>query len=132
MCSTLRLVVKLSVGLIGLVALAAIIAAGGYWYLRQSLPVVNGTVTVEGVTAPVEIVRDRSSKAPFDPARQTHARVKREGMARGLMTYPMGGTIDGVHGDHVLLAPPFIVEEAHLDEIVGLLAASIDAAIASP
>jgi penicillin G amidase len=55
MCSTMRLVVKL---LVGLVALAAIIAAGGYWYLRQSLPVVNGSVTVEGLTAPVEIVRD--------------------------------------------------------------------------
>jgi adenosylmethionine-8-amino-7-oxononanoate aminotransferase len=52
-------------------------------------------------------------------------------MARGLMTYPMGGTIDGVHGDHVVLAPPFIAEESHLDEIVDKLEAAIDAAIAS-
>ena len=39
--------------------------------------------------------RDRATKAPFDPALQLHARVKREAMARGLMVYPMGGTIDG-------------------------------------
>ena len=44
--------------------------------------------------------------------RKLHARVKREAMAQGLMVYPMGGTVDGVEGDHVLLAPPFIVEAA--------------------
>ena len=71
------------------------------------------------------------SKAAFDPAWQLHARVKREGMARGLMTYPMGGTIDGRSGDHILLAPPFIVEEAHLEMIVDRLQGAIDAAIAS-
>jgi adenosylmethionine-8-amino-7-oxononanoate aminotransferase len=52
-------------------------------------------------------------------------------MARGLMTYPMGGTIDGRSGDHILLAPPFIVEEAHLGMIVDRLHDAIDAAIAS-
>ena len=62
---------------------------------------------------------------------QLHARVKREAMARGLMTYPMGGTVDGRQGDHVLLAPPFIVDEAHLDLIVERLHAAIDAAIAT-
>ena len=80
----------------------------------------------------VELVADRATKAPFDPARQVHARVKREAMARGLMCYPMGGTIDGARGDHVVLAPPFIAEPAHLDEIVERLAPAIDAAIASP
>jgi len=54
MC-TMRLVVK---SLVGLLALAAILAAGGYWYLRQSLPDFNGTIAVEGLTAPIEIVRD--------------------------------------------------------------------------
>ena len=47
------------------------------------------------------------------------------------MTYPMGGTIDGRPGDHVLLAPPFIVEEAHLEVIVDRLHGAIDAAMAS-
>jgi len=52
-------------------------------------------------------------------------------MARGLMTYPMGGTIDGRQGDHVLLAPPFIVGDEHLAEIVARLHQAVDAAIAT-
>jgi adenosylmethionine-8-amino-7-oxononanoate aminotransferase len=52
-------------------------------------------------------------------------------MARGLMTYPMGGTVDGRQGDHILLAPPFIVDDEHLDQIVLRLYAAVDAAIAS-
>ena len=90
-----------------------------------------GDIRGRGLFYAVELVRDRRSKAPFDPALQLHARVKREGMARGLMTYPMGGTIDGRSGDHILLAPPFIVEEAHLDMLVDRLQGAIDAAIAS-
>jgi len=89
-----------------------------------------GDLRGRGLFRGIELVRDRPSKTPFDPARQTHLRVKREGMARGLMTYPMGGTIDGERGDHVVLAPPFIAEESHLDEIVDKLAAAIDAAVA--
>ena len=56
-------------------------------------------------------------------------RIKAEAMARGLMVYPMGGTIDGQAGDHVLVAPPFIIEDAQIDEIVGKLGEAIDAAI---
>ena len=52
-------------------------------------------------------------------------------MNNGLMVYPMGGTIDGKLGDHVLLAPPFIVTEQHVEQIVDLLAQSIDQALAS-
>ena len=52
------------------------------------------------------------------------------GHARGLMVYPMGGTIDGRHGDHVLLAPPFIVSDDELDQLTERLAGAIDAAIA--
>jgi adenosylmethionine-8-amino-7-oxononanoate aminotransferase len=89
-----------------------------------------GDVRGRGLLWAVELVRDRATKTPFDPARQVHARVKREGMARGLMTYPMGGTIDGRTGDHILLAPPFIVEVSHLDLIVERLHAAIDAALA--
>ena len=52
-------------------------------------------------------------------------------MARGLMIYPMSGTIDGRLGDHVLLAPPFIVSDDELGMIADRLAAAIDAAIAA-
>ncbi len=52
-------------------------------------------------------------------------------MARGLMVYPMGGTVDGTRGDHVLLAPPFIIDGAAIDTIVERLGDAIDAATAS-
>ena len=90
-----------------------------------------GDIRGRGLFYGIELVRDRATKEPFDPAGQLHARVKREGMARGLMTYPMGGTVDGRSGDHILLAPPFIVEEVHLGMIVDRLHDAIDAAIAS-
>ncbi|KHJ59796.1 hypothetical protein NCPPB3923_27480, partial [Burkholderia glumae] len=60
-----------------------------------------------------------------------HAALRREAMARGLMIYPMGGTIDGRRGDHVLLAPPFICTAAQIETIVERLALSLDAALAS-
>jgi adenosylmethionine-8-amino-7-oxononanoate aminotransferase len=90
-----------------------------------------GDIRGRGLFCGIELVRDRRTKASFDPAGQLHARVKREGMARGLMTYPMGGTIDGRIGDHILLAPPFIVEEEHLECIVDRLHQAVDAAIAT-
>jgi len=90
-----------------------------------------GEIRGRGLFFGVELVADRSTKAPFDPAVRLHARVKREAMDRGLMVYPMGGTIDGHRGDHVLLAPPFIVDEEHLDILVSRLGAAVDAAIAS-
>jgi adenosylmethionine-8-amino-7-oxononanoate aminotransferase len=58
-----------------------------------------------------------------------HAQIKREAMARGLMVYPMGGTVDGAQGDHVLLAPPFIIDSAAIDTIVERLGDAIDAAV---
>ena len=90
-----------------------------------------GDIRGRGLFFALELVRERQTRTPFDPAGQLHARVKREGMARGLMTYPMGGTIDGYAGDHILLAPPFIVDEEHLEMIVDRLHAAIDAAIVS-
>jgi len=49
-------------------------------------------------------------------------------MARGLLVYPMGGTVDGVEGDHVLLAPPFVIEPSGVDAIVERLGVSLEAA----
>jgi adenosylmethionine-8-amino-7-oxononanoate aminotransferase len=89
-----------------------------------------GDLRGRGLFRALELVRDRASKRPFDPALKVHARVKREAMARGLMVYPMGGTIDGVEGDHILLAPPFIVEPSQIDAIVERLGASLEAALA--
>ena len=87
-----------------------------------------GDIRGRGLFMGVELVEDRATKRPFDPKRRLHAKIKAEAMARGLMTYPMGGTIDGERGDHVLLAPPFIATEPDLDTIVERLATAIDAA----
>ncbi len=84
-----------------------------------------GEIRGRGLFWGVELVADRSSKQPFDPVLRTHARVKTAAMAAGLMCYPMGGTIDGARGDHILLAPPFIIEEAQLDELVDKLERTI-------
>jgi adenosylmethionine-8-amino-7-oxononanoate aminotransferase len=89
-----------------------------------------GDIRGRGLFRALELVRDRASKRPFDPALKLHARVKREAMARGLMVYPMGGTVDGVAGDHILLAPPFIVGSSEVDTIVERLGAALKAALA--
>ncbi|RMD63831.1 MAG: aspartate aminotransferase family protein [Alphaproteobacteria bacterium] len=89
-----------------------------------------GDVRGRGLFLGLEIVAERETMAPFDPALQMHARIKAAAMERGLMCYPSGGTIDGRRGDHVLLAPPFIVEDAHVAAIVDILGAAIDAAVA--
>ncbi|WP_445680731.1 aspartate aminotransferase family protein [Radicibacter daui] len=88
-----------------------------------------GDIRGRGLFQAVELVADRTGKTPFDPALKLHALVKREAMARGLMVYPMGGTIDGVRGDHVLIAPPFIVEPSHVDAIAERLGEAVDAAL---
>ena len=88
-----------------------------------------GDIRGRGLLVGLELVRERSSKAPFDPARKLHAAIKTEAMARGLMVYPMGGTIDGLNGDHVLLAPPFISTDGDLVEIVSRLEDAVNAAL---
>jgi adenosylmethionine-8-amino-7-oxononanoate aminotransferase len=90
-----------------------------------------GDVRGRGLLQGVELVADRGSKEPFDTSCRLHARVKREAMARGLLVYPSGGTVDGTRGDHVLLAPPFIVDAAIINTIVERLGEAIDAATAA-
>jgi adenosylmethionine-8-amino-7-oxononanoate aminotransferase len=89
-----------------------------------------GDVRGRGLFQGLELVADRVTKDPFDPKHKLHARVKHEAMVRGLMVYPMGGTVDAVRGDHVLLAPPFIVDAPLIDVLVDRLGEAIDAATA--
>jgi adenosylmethionine-8-amino-7-oxononanoate aminotransferase len=90
-----------------------------------------GDIRGRGLFRAVELVADRASKTTFDPALRLHAAVKREALARGLMVYPMGGTIDGRRGDHVVLAPPFIIAESELDAVVERLGEAVNEAIAA-
>ncbi|MEO8527073.1 MAG: aspartate aminotransferase family protein, partial [Caldimonas sp.] len=89
-----------------------------------------GDIRGRGLFMAIELVADRATRETFDPAFSLHTRIKAAAMARGLMVYPMGGTIDGKRGDHVLLAPPFISTPAEIDEIVHRLGEAVDAALA--
>ena len=89
-----------------------------------------GDIRGRGLFWTLELVKDRGSKQPFAPELKLHAKVKEAAMGRGLMVYPMGGTVDGEHGDHILLAPPFIASEAELAEIVSRLQEALARALA--
>ncbi|WP_282608700.1 aspartate aminotransferase family protein [Pelagibius sp. Alg239-R121] len=88
-----------------------------------------GDIRGRGLFRGLELVRNRETKIPFEPAHKLHAKVKKAAMDEGLMCYPMGGTVDGQTGDHVLLAPPFILEDAQLDEIVDKLDRAVSSAL---
>jgi adenosylmethionine-8-amino-7-oxononanoate aminotransferase len=90
-----------------------------------------GDIRGRGLFRGIELVADRETREPFDPARRLHARIKAAAMEAGLMCYPMGGTIDGVRGDHILLAPPFIITDEQLDEVTDKLAGALETALAA-
>ncbi|MEM1345374.1 MAG: aspartate aminotransferase family protein [Pseudomonadota bacterium] len=89
-----------------------------------------GDLRGRGLFRGIEIVEDRASKAPFHPAKRVAPRLKAAAFETGLICYPMQGTIDGRQGDHVLLAPPFIITDAEIDELADKLAAALEAALA--
>ena len=88
-----------------------------------------GDIRGRGLFLGLELVADRRTKAPFDPALGLAKTIKAAAMARGLMCYPMGGTVDGRQGDHILLAPPFILTDDQVGEIVDKLAGALDDAL---
>jgi len=88
-----------------------------------------GDIRGRGLFQAIELVKDKKTKEPFDPSLKLHARIKKQAMARHMMCYPMGGTADGTRGDHVLLAPPYIVTQDQVAEIVDRLKKAVDAAI---
>jgi adenosylmethionine-8-amino-7-oxononanoate aminotransferase len=84
-----------------------------------------GDVRGLGLFAGVELVRDRGTKATFDPELKVNLQVAAEAFDRGLLTYPGGGGADGISGDHILIAPPFTISEPQIDEMVTILGESI-------
>jgi adenosylmethionine-8-amino-7-oxononanoate aminotransferase len=90
-----------------------------------------GDIRGRGLFHAIELVADRASKDPFDPALKLNERVKMAAFERGLAIYPMSGTIDGARGDHICIAPPFIATSADIDAIVARLGDAVDAAVAS-
>ncbi len=90
-----------------------------------------GDIRGRGLFRGIELVADRETKAPLDPARAVHAKVKAAALENGLICYPAGGTIDGVRGDHVLIAPPFIISEDEIGELVDRLGRAVETALAA-
>jgi adenosylmethionine-8-amino-7-oxononanoate aminotransferase len=88
-----------------------------------------GDIRGRGLFLGLELVADRATKAPFAPEAAIAARLKAAAFAAGLICYPMAGTIDGRQGAHVLLAPPFIIDDNHVDEIVEKLGTAFDAVL---
>ena len=89
-----------------------------------------GDIRGRGLFRGIEIVEDREAKRPFDPARGIAGRLKAAAFEAGLICYPMPGTRDGRVGDHVLLAPPFIIEDHEIDQMVGILSATLEEVLA--
>ena len=88
-----------------------------------------GDIRGRGLLLGMELVQDRATKSTFDPQRMVWSAIQQEAFRRGLVCYPMGGTADGVNGDHILIAPPFIIDDSHVEQIVDGLAHAIDAVL---
>jgi adenosylmethionine-8-amino-7-oxononanoate aminotransferase len=91
-----------------------------------------GDVRGRGLFWALEFVADRAAREPFDPAQKIADRVKQAGLDRGLAIYPGTGTLDGLRGDHIIVAPPYITTDAELDDIVARLGDAVDAALSAP
>ncbi len=88
-----------------------------------------GDIRGRGMFRGIEIVEDRSEKRPFDPSKGVAGKIKKAAFEAGLICYPMSGTRDGKHGDHVLLAPPFILSDAQVDELTDKLGQALDSVV---
>jgi adenosylmethionine-8-amino-7-oxononanoate aminotransferase len=88
-----------------------------------------GDIRGRGLLLALEFLQDRERKRPFDPALRLHEQVKDCALQSGLGVYPTGGTIDGVRGDHVIIAPPYNCLETEIDQIVEKLERAIDMAL---
>jgi hypothetical protein len=91
-----------------------------------------GDIRGRGLFRGIEFVENRETKKPFNSEYKFASRLKANAFEAGLICYPMSGTRDGKNGDHVLLAPPFIIEDAQLDELVEKLDTAITETLGQP
>jgi adenosylmethionine-8-amino-7-oxononanoate aminotransferase len=90
-----------------------------------------GDIRGRGLFQAIELVADRATRTPFDASLKLNQRIKAAAFESGLACYPMGGTVDGRSGDHVLLAPPYIATSENIDMIVDRLGHAVDSALKS-
>ncbi len=84
-----------------------------------------GDIRGRGHFIATELVADRKTRKPFDASRKIFMQVRQQALANGLICYPVGGNVDGVNGDVVILAPPYNASDAELAEIVDKMATSV-------
>ncbi|WP_112323353.1 aspartate aminotransferase family protein [Oceanibium sediminis] len=88
-----------------------------------------GDIRGRGLFWSVEIVRDRTSKAPFDASLSIAPKIRTAALEAGLICYPSQGCADGLNGDHVLLAPAYTSTAEEIDLIVGTIGDVIDSVL---
>ncbi|MCY4541864.1 MAG: aspartate aminotransferase family protein [Rhodobacteraceae bacterium] len=88
-----------------------------------------GDIRGRGLFRAIELVEDRDTKLAFDPRLGLASEIRKAGLQAGLICYPGSGTVDGVRGDHVLLAPPFTITDDQITELVSKLAIAVDDAL---
>lgn len=84
-----------------------------------------GDIRGLGLFAGIELVQDKKSRQWFDPSLKVNIQVANQAFNRGLIIYPGSGGIDGIHGDHILLAPPFTITQSQIDDMVDILRRAI-------
>ncbi len=84
-----------------------------------------GDIRGLGLFAGIEFVRERQTKTTFNPKHKVNNRITKQAFKNGLIVYPGSGGADGINGDHILLAPPFIISKTQIDDLIALLDRSI-------
>ena len=84
-----------------------------------------GDIRGRGLFQGIELVENRETKKPFLPSKYISKKIKELTFESGLICYPMSGTRNGINGDHILLAPPFIINEKQISEVVEKLSSSL-------
>jgi adenosylmethionine-8-amino-7-oxononanoate aminotransferase len=85
-----------------------------------------GDIRGLGLLVGIEFVRDKSTREPFDSSQAIAEKIHSAAMEEGILTYPTQGCVDGIRGDHILLAPPFIISP----EESALIGAALTSALA--
>ncbi|MGH9612307.1 MAG: aminotransferase class III-fold pyridoxal phosphate-dependent enzyme, partial [Bryobacteraceae bacterium] len=85
-----------------------------------------GEIRGLGLLLGIELVRDKATREPFDPSEAIAEKISTAAMDAGALTYPTQGCADGIKGDHILLAPPFIITS----EESALIAVALKSALA--
>lgn len=76
-----------------------------------------GDVRGIGLFAGIEFVKDKETKEPFHPELKYYNRIMDQCFKNLLLVYPGLSTVDGLRGDHIIVAPPLIVERSEIDEM---------------